>query len=82
MRRRKLELSISPDGATRFIYDDAARFLLDQGEATITRASHVEPDGVNWKVDLTPVNGPILRGFRFRETALDFETQWLKENWL
>lgn len=82
MRRQKLELSISRDGAIRFIYDDAARFLLSHGEGKITRASHVEPDGVNWKVDLSPVNGPTLYGFRYRQTALDFEVEWLKKNWL
>ena len=82
MRRQELTLSIGADAKLRFIYDDAARFLLDQGEATVRRASHVEPDGTNWKVDLTPMNGPVLCGFRYRQTALDFEMDWLKKNWL
>ena len=82
MRRRKLELSISPDGAIRFVYDDAARFLLDQGEATVRRASDVEPQGTEWVADLARVGGPRIGPFKRRADALKAETNWIEENWL
>ena len=82
MKRRRLELSIAADGKISAIYSDDLRPLLDLGEATIRRASSVEPEGTNWQVDLSPVGGPILRGFKYRQTALDYESEWLKKNWL
>jgi hypothetical protein len=67
----------------RFIYDDAARFLLEQGEATVRRASDVEPEGTEWVADLSRVGGPRRIGpFANRADALKAEVDWLKENWL
>jgi hypothetical protein len=69
---------IRPDGAVRFVYDDALRGLLALGQPTIRRASHVEPtlDG-RWTADLGPMDGPVLGPFETRAAALDTERAWL-----
>lgn len=69
---------IRPDGAVRFVYDDALRGLLALGQPTIRRASHVEPtpDG-QWIADLGPMGGPVLGPFETRAAALDTEQAWL-----
>jgi len=69
---------IRPDGAVRFVYEDALRGLLALGRAAIRRASHVEPtrDG-QWTADLGPNDGPVLGPFETRAAALDAEQAWL-----
>jgi hypothetical protein len=38
---------------------------------------------IDWRVNLSPVNGPILPiTFTNRQTAIDFEVNWLEENFL
>lgn len=76
-------IRISTTGTIAFIYQDALRPLLTAGEATIRRASHVEPtpDG-RWTVDLTPMRGPVLGPYLTRAEALTAETDWLTQNWL
>lgn len=69
------EIVFSIDGDTcKHIYDDSLE--LD-GEKSISRASHVEPesDG-SWSVDLAPIGG-IKRPERFqkRADALAFEVK-------
>jgi hypothetical protein len=61
---------IRPDGAVRFVYDDALRGLLALGQPTIRRASHVEPtpDG-QWTADLDPMDGPVVGPFETRAAA-------------
>jgi len=63
----------------RCIYDDAvAPLLATLGESTTRRASHVEPDPAGgWQADMSPVSGPILRGFTLRAEALAAEREWL-----
>jgi hypothetical protein len=58
---------IQPDGAVRFLYEDAWRGLLALGAPTIRRASHVEPtpDG-HWTADLGLMGGPRLGPLRKR----------------
>lgn len=83
MKRQRLELSIEADGRIKAIYSDDLRPLLDLGEATIRRASSVEPCGTEWVVDLSSVGGPAELGpFKLREKALEAEVEWLKRNWL
>ncbi len=74
------EIEIVFDGFhARAIYSDALEPLLDEGRATIRRASHVEPaDGGGWTADMSPVGGPILGPFRLRADALAKEVEWLK----
>ena len=67
-------------GEIRFIYSDELISLLDQGNATVKRASHVEPSDGGWTADLSPVNGPVLGPFMKRQEALDAEVKWLKDN--
>jgi hypothetical protein len=69
---------IQPDGAVRFLYEDAWRGLLALGAPTIRRASHVEPtpDG-HWTADLGLMGGPRLGPFERRAEALDAEHAWL-----
>jgi hypothetical protein len=70
-------------GAVRFVYDDTLVELLEAGDATVRRASHVEPtaDG-RWSADLSPVGGPELGPFRLRREALDAEVAWLRRHLL
>lgn len=74
---------VNEAGELVFIYKDAMRPLIEEGEATIRRASHVEPtpDG-KWTADLTPVSGPILGSFALRDEALREEIRWLEEHHL
>lgn len=74
---KSLELAISPDGSVRFIYDDEAACLLEEGKVEIRRASHVEPEGMTWVADMSPVNGPRLGPFKTRKEALEAEHSWL-----
>ena len=70
---------VRPGGTVEFLYEDGLRPLLELGEATITRASHVEPapDG-RWTADLSPRGGPLLGPFTLRQEALDAERTWLE----
>jgi hypothetical protein len=79
-----MTISISPSGAMSFIYDDDLRGLLDEGNASIKRASHVEPmaDTSDWTADLAPVGGPVLGPFTKRREALEAERDWIAENTL
>jgi hypothetical protein len=54
--------------------------LHSLGELTIRRASFVEPDGGNWYVDLSPVEGPILGPYALRSQALQAEALWLEQH--
>lgn len=77
-------ISIANDGTVRFIHDDDLAFLLEEGEASVQRASHVEPtpDGRAWIADLSPVNGPELPACARRQDALEAERVWLEQNYL
>ncbi len=75
-------LFITTDGAIEGIYSDDLSGLLTQGDATITRASHVEPsrdaDGnLRWFADMSPSGGPILGPFTLRSEALTAEVAWI-----
>ena len=71
-------ITIKPDGTMHFIYDDRLRGLLQHGPSTIKRASHVESsEDLTWYADLSPIGGPVLRGFDTREGALAAEIDWL-----
>jgi hypothetical protein len=77
-----MQLLISTGGLVRCIYGEQID-LTTLGSATITRASHVEPDADGgWLADLSPVGGPVLRGFPSRSQALAAEQAWLEANWL
>lgn len=78
------------DGVVSFVYSDDLAGLLDVGEATVERVSHVEPydgsgvesfaarhDGCWWTADMRPVDGPVLGPFRMRADALQAERDWL-----
>jgi hypothetical protein len=49
-------------GSAEFVYDDALTSLFKEGEASVVRASHVEPHprGTGWLADMRPSGGPIL----------------------
>lgn len=72
---------VESNGTIRFIYDDRLKDLLHNGSAVIQRVSHVEPTTAgDWTADLTPVQGPVLGPFSFRQQALDAEINWLNNN--
>lgn len=74
-------IKIAPDGVMTFIYSDALASLCEQGEAVITRASHVEPtaDGHGWQADMSPVDGPMLPVCKLRSEALAAEVTFLNQ---
>lgn len=77
-----MQLVIHADGTLRCLYDETLD-LSQFGQASIQRASHVEPtDQGQWQADLSPVNGPLLGPFALRSEALAAEVQWLRERWL
>jgi hypothetical protein len=74
-------VEILPDGSMQFLYNDSLRPLMEEGKATVTRASDVEPNEEGkWTADLSRVGGPILGPFEFREDALAAEVTWLEAN--
>jgi len=88
-----MNIRIETDGTLRFIHSDDLSDLMEQGEARITRASHVEPydgsggtsfadqhQGVWWTADMGPSDGPVLGPFKTRAEALAAEVAWLQEN--
>lgn len=80
------QILIKPNGVMLFVYSDDLAELLDEGEAQIMRASHVEPaEGGGWTANMEPVGGPVLTAeggapFRLRSEALTAEVEWLREN--
>lgn len=72
-------LVVRPDGTVEFIYDDALAPVLEAGDFSVRRASHVEPtqDG-RWQADMVPVGGPVLPPTGTRRSALAMEVQWLE----
>ena len=76
---KQLKLVIKA-GQIRSIYDDSLVGLFPSATVDIVRASHVEPDAGRWSADLTPVNGPILSGFKTRQGALDAEAQYINRH--
>lgn len=72
-------VTIRTDGSLQFIYDDELAPLLALGQATVTRASHVEPAaGGGWTADMSPVEpGIVLGPFPLRSEALAAEREWL-----
>ena len=78
---KALRVTVSPGALVRFLYADSLCGLLNIGEATIKRGSHVEPTALNlWVADMSPSGGPKIGPFRLREDALDAEATWLLEN--
>lgn len=76
-----MNINITTDGELRFIYADDLQPLLGLGQATVRRASHVEPtDEGSWTADLSPTEGPQLGPFTLRSEALNAEFTWLTQN--
>jgi hypothetical protein len=74
-------LVINPDGSLEFIYNDELRDLVDQGDATITRVSNVEPnENGEWIASMC--DGAHLGPYRFRQDALDAEVEHIYEHLL
>jgi hypothetical protein len=75
-------ISISTDGTIAFVYDDLLAPLVEEGESSIRRASHVEPHAAGgWSVDLSPMGGPVLpERFALRRDALAAEKAWIEEH--
>ena len=81
-----MNIVVNTDGTLAFIYDDKLTGLMAEGQATVKRASHVEPaDGGGWEADMRPVMGkagPVLRApdgqpFKTRAEALAAEVAYL-----
>ena len=76
-----LRVTVSPGALVRFLYTDSLSELLNIGEATIKRASNVEPTALNrWVADMSPSGGPKIGPFVLREEALNAEAAWLLDN--
>ena len=77
-------ITIRKNGDIDFIYDDKLKGLLDEGQATIRRASHVEPGNpalgqnqLQWYSDMAPSGGEVLGPFDTRQQALEAEVEWI-----
>lgn len=79
---------VEATGRLRFLWDDALAPLTELGEATVNRASLVEPCDEpggrrvwgGWKADLSPVGGPTLGPFGTHGAAIRAERDWLWAN--
>lgn len=72
-------LVVNDDGTLVAVYGDDLLEIIAEGDATVTRASHVEPAiGGGWTADLAPAGGPLLEGFSTRAAALAAEVAWLE----
>ena len=80
MSTSSVNVTVLENGDLRFIYHDEIASLLSHGNATIHRASHVEPSGTGWTADMSPVDGPVLGPFARRHDALTAEVAWLQHN--
>lgn len=68
------------DGRIEAIYSDELADLMAEGDATIRRASEVEPTlGNRWTADLAKSGGPKLGPFNTRAEALKAEFLWLEQ---
>ena len=59
------------------LYDDSFLELYQEGVTDIKRASHIEPEGLLWKVDI--VNGPSAL-CKTKQEALQFEIDWINKH--
>ena len=76
-------ISVEEDGTARMVYDDDLKSLINKGIAETVRASHVEPVGNKWQVDMTPIGGPVIESlYENRKEALKVEVEWIEGNWL
>jgi len=75
-----MDIMIATDGTIRAIYSDDLRELLEEGQTTIKRASHVEPCPGGWSADMSPVGGPVLGPYKTRAQALGREVAWLESH--
>lgn len=85
----ELVIYINADGTIEHVYDDAlADLFIEDGIPRTRRASHVEPFGFGWMVDMRPVGGPVLFdtetdnplgrvAFKTRAAALAAERAWI-----
>lgn len=74
-----MKITIDKAGTAKFIYKDELRPLLNEGDASIKRASHVEPTPDNkWTADMIGF-GVVLGPFDTREEALKAEQVFLEE---
>ena len=73
-----MDLFVAPNGTVSAIYTEEIDLTL-LGTATITRASHVEPDETGqWFAQI--IGGPNLGPFAKRSDALAAEVAWLTEH--
>lgn len=74
-------IAVMPNGDVQMIYSDSMREILEEGQGSIRRASHVEPTIDNkWEADMSPIGGEILSGFDTREAALKAEVEYIETN--
>jgi len=74
-----MRLRIDPEGNILALYQENL-VLGELGPAEVQRASHVEPEGDLWFVDLGPAGGPKVGGFEKRSTAIQIEVEWIEAN--
>ena len=78
-----ITIAINNDGSLQMIYSDEMREILNEGQGSIRRASHVEPELDNtWSADMSPIGGQKLEGFETRESALKAEVEFINQNYL
>lgn len=86
-RRQKIKILVR-NGKVITLYDDEVAKALQKGlqaTAEIRRVSHVESiPGENEKIeftaDLSPIGGPVLKGFDTYQAAVESEIAWIQSN--
>lgn len=80
----QISINVNAEGDLTLIYNDDLAGLLAEGQAKVTRASHVEPHPAGgWTADMSPItggHGPVLGPFPLHSAALEAERLWLEEH--
>jgi len=74
-----MQVRIDPKGTILALYQETLD-LGQLGPSEIHRASHVEPEGDLWTVDLAPIVGPRIGGFLNRSDAIQAEIDWIESH--
>ena len=73
-----MNVTVTPQGDIRFVWDDALHAVTTLGPWTRRRASHVEDDGHGcFTADMSPMGGPVLGPFHLHKDAIAAEVAWL-----
>lgn len=78
---KRFTVRVKPDGTLLFVADDDLGEFVAARNGSYTRGGDVEPDGTQWKVDLSRVGGTVLpERFARRSDAIAAEVAYLNNH--